>query len=237
MNNISHSCKNCGNAGTGDYCSVCGQQYNTHRITFPHLMEEVFHFFTHFEKGFGYTLKLLIQSPGTMQRQYLQGHRTKFQKPFSMFFICATACGLAHYWINYRIASYYTGVDQSEIYFFQHYLVPVQVLLAPVYALITWLFFIRLKYNYAEILVVILYITSFFFLVIIPVFALKFIWPHLDTKYIELPILTFYNIFTFLRLFNKQSPFKIIILSCFSIIICFITATVIQSVIISALHK
>ena len=201
------------------------------------MIEEIFHFFTHFEKGFGYTVRELIQAPGTMQKKYLEGHRIKYQKPFSMFFICASACALAHYFINYIIARYYKGVDQSEIYFFQHYLVLVQVLLAPIYAAVVWMFFIRYKYNYAEMLVVTLYITSFFFLVIIPIFALKFIWPHLDTKYIELPILIFYNLITFLNFFASHLKMQVVLLSIGSIVISFAIATIVQDFIIKLINQ
>jgi hypothetical protein len=33
---------------------------------------EVFHFFTHLDRGFPYTLKKLIVSPGTVQRDYIK---------------------------------------------------------------------------------------------------------------------------------------------------------------------
>jgi hypothetical protein len=232
-----HVCKNCGNKNEGSYCSSCGQKFTIHRITISHLLEEVFHFFTHFEKGFGYTVKQLVKFPGTMQKKYLEGHRVKYQKPFSMFFICATVCALAHYFINYIISRYYTGVDQSEIYFFQHYLVLVQVLLSPIYAFVVWLFFIRYKHNYAEMLVVTLYITSFFFLVIIPIFALKFFWPHLDTKYLELPILIFYNLITFLNFFAGHSKLQVVLLSIGSIVISFAIATIVQGLIINLIAQ
>jgi hypothetical protein len=237
-NNLAiHTCKNCGNTGKGNYCFVCGQSYSTHRIIFGHLVEEVFHFFTHFEKGFGYTVKQLLQLPGTMQKKYLEGHRMKFQKPFSMFFLCATACGLAEYWINFLVEKYYSGGDPGEIYFFQHYLVITQVCLVPLYALVTWLCFIRFKYNYAEMLVLTLYICSFFFLLITPINCLKFIWPHLNTRYIELPILTVYTIITFLNLFSQASRLKIILISCISIIVNYTIVAVTQYFIVHAVHK
>lgn len=228
-----HTCKNCGHTGDGKYCSVCGQEYAIKRITLRHLSEEIFHFFTHLEQGFGYTLKQLVTSPGTMQKNYLDGHRVKLQKPFSLFFLCATLCGLAEYGINFFVSRHFNTGDLKELYYFQHYLVIEQVLLAPVYALCSWLLFMRYKYNYAEWLVITFYITSFFFLLIIPVNSLKFIFPHLNTKWMEFPIITSYNVFTNLNLFKQYPAINIFLLSCCAIAINYTLAIIAQQLIIS----
>ncbi len=228
-----HTCKNCGYKGEGKYCSTCGQIFFIERITLKHLLGEVFHFFTHFEHGFGYTLKQLLKEPGTIQKNYLEGHRAKLQKPFSMFFLCATACGLAEYWINFIVSKYFNAGDVKEIYFFQHYLVFEQVLLSPLYALSSWLIFIRFKYNYAEWLVITFYVTSFFFLLIIPVNALKFIWPHLETRYIEFPIITAYNIITTINLLKAYSRWKVVAIGCCVIAINYTLAITAQHIIIN----
>jgi hypothetical protein len=83
-------CKYCQQAGTGKYCNQCGQLFVAKRITFSSIRHEVFHFFTHMDKGILFTLKKLITSPGAMQRDYIHGDRFKRQKPFSTFFIGAT---------------------------------------------------------------------------------------------------------------------------------------------------
>lgn len=231
MANTFHTCKNCGHKNDGHYCALCGQSFSTHRITLSHLFEEVFHFFTHMEHGFGYTLKQLIIHPGSVQKEYLLGHRVKMQKPFSMFFLCATLCGLAEYWINVTISKYYSAGDQSEIYFFQHYLVFEQVFLAPVYALVLWILFNRFKYNYAEWLVITFYLSSFFFLLIILVNVLKFLWPHLDTKYIEFPVVTAYNILTTINLLKQYPRWKVVLLACCGVAINYTLAQIVKQLI------
>jgi len=228
-------CKNCGAIVTGKFCSECGQIYSQERIKLSYLLKEVFHFFTHFEEGFGYTIKELLFSPGHIQRLYLVGKRKRIQKPFSMFFICATACGLGEYWINKLLLQFAHTNNFNEVYFFQHYLVFEQVIMVPFYALIGWLFFIRFGYNYAEMLIVTLYTVSFFFLLIVLINCLKFIWPHLNTKFIEFPILVCYNILTYINLFNKSPRWKIILLSVASIFVSFMTVEIIQEIIISKL--
>src|SRR3954465_173640 len=90
-------CRRCGFSGSENYCARCGEPYKHKRISVSGLAHEVLHHFTHFEKGFGYTLKKLVTRPGYMQRAYIEGDRTRHQKPFSMFFICATISALSRY--------------------------------------------------------------------------------------------------------------------------------------------
>src|SRR3990170_3167143 len=96
---LSNVCKSCGSSGAGNYCSQCGQPYTIKRISLSALLHDIFHLFTHLDKGFGYTLKKLMVEPGHMQRTYVEGYRAKHQKPFAMFFICATVAALSRYWI------------------------------------------------------------------------------------------------------------------------------------------
>src|SRR5437868_13438385 len=159
-------CRNCGEYGPGNYCSKCGHAYTIKRITLTALLHDVFHFFTHFDKGFGYTLKQLFKAPGTMQRQYMAGERAKHQKPFSMFFICATVLALARYWIFTALLKYYHSGNAAEANFFHEYLVLYQILLLPLTVLITFLIFYSSGYNYAETGVMTLYTTSAFFIIV-----------------------------------------------------------------------
>ena len=78
-------CKSCGSSVVSNYCGECGVPYHVRRISMAGLLEDIFHFFTHFDKGFGYTAKMLIKAPGHMQREYIEGDRIRHQKPFSIF--------------------------------------------------------------------------------------------------------------------------------------------------------
>ena len=206
MTNVSASqvCNACGSSGAGNYCSNCGQAYRIKRITLGALLHDIFHLFTHLDKGFGYSLKQLIVAPGAMQRAYINGERSRHQKPFSMFFICATVTALSRYWIFRALEMYYKVGNSSEANFFHEYMVLVHVALMPVFILLIYLFFYKSGYNYAEIGVLALYTFSFFLLLASFIALLKFIWPHLDTAYIELPILLIYNAITFVNFFTTQ---------------------------------
>lgn len=80
-----------------------------------------------------------------------------------MFFICTTIAALALYGINKIITTYYDAGEIAEVNFFNSYLVITQIVLVPVYALITYLIFLKSKYNYAEVAILILYSSSIFF--------------------------------------------------------------------------
>ena len=225
-------CRSCGEKGTGNYCSLCGQIYKPKHITLQNLIHEVFHYFTHADKGILFTIKELIRHPGTMQRHYIEGDRARHQKPFSMFFLCGTICGLAYYFINLAYRNIYGTTDFREEFFFRHYFILIQALLAPIYALITWVVFRNNKYNYAEVLVSMLYTLGFVFLIIIPINALKLIFPNLETKYIELAFLLPYTIITNLNFFKYSSLWVDILKSLVTISIVYVLSNAVQQLII-----
>ena len=231
-------CKNCGTETDGKYCRYCGQELEIHRITLSHLVHEIVHTFTHLEKGFLYTLKKLLTDPGRMQRLYLEGFRVNYQKPFSMFFICGTVSAISLYWIN-RMAGGASGLDQAAFnYFLQHYYVLLHIILLPFYTLVTWLLFRRSKYNYAEILVLGMYMLAFMLLLIILVYLLSAGIPALKTRVVESTVFTVYNVWTFIRFFNKMAWWKVLIMSIVNLIInYFVYIYIMEWVVLGLLAK
>ena len=228
-------CNGCGASGSGKYCSQCGQPYVQKRITTHELLHDVFHFFTHLDKGFGFTLKMLLTEPGTMQRDFIDGDRSRHQKPFSMFFICATIAGLSRYWINLVLARFYDAGDLNEAHFFHQYMVMLHIVLLPLYGFITFLFFRNSRYNYGEIVVLTLYTLSFFYLSVSAIALLKFIWPHLDTAYIELPLLSIYNVLTYIHFFKEPPRWIVVLKSIVIIVLLFLLAHFLEKGIIQLL--
>jgi len=170
-----------------------------------------------------------------MQKEYIEGHRIKHQKPFSMFFICTTAAALIFYWINTALIKYYQVGDESAAAFFQHYMVMLQIILLPVYAGITWLIFNNSKYNYAEMLILLLYMLSVLLLFSAILQLLRFIWPHLETRFIELPVILVYGIITNIFFFNAGNKWMVVIKSVLAIVACFTLAGFIQDQLIKIL--
>jgi hypothetical protein len=190
-------------AGDGNYCKNCSQPVALKRITVGSIAHEAFHFFTHVDKGFPYTLKKLLKEPGKMQREYLAGVRVKHQKPFSMFLISATILALVLYWLNIILSKYYGAGDLKEAMFFDKYMVLLLLAMIPMFSLLTYLLFINSGYNFAETVVFSLYTISFFFIMISIINLVKLILPEFQSRILEIPATLIYNAITFKNFFLK----------------------------------
>lgn len=237
MENKTIQCPYCQPGKTPHYCSACAQPLQPKRLTLKGMAHELFHFLSHLDKGFPYTLKKLVTAPGSMQREYINGKRAAYQKPFSMYFICASFCALGYYWILTSLLKYYHAGDNHEAVFFNKYWVILQVCMMPVYAFITWLVFKKEGLNYAEILVFQLYVFSFIFLVLTVIQMLKFIWPDLKTRYIELPAIIIYTIITNLNFFAGRRKWVIALKTIVAIALSFFLASLIQDELLNLLQK
>ena len=226
-------CNNCGYEGTGNYCAECGKHFEIKRLTVTSLLHEVAHLFTHLDKGFAYTLKQLGIRPGRMQKDYIRGKRSVHQKPFSMFFVCATIAGLAIYWIS---KSYITAQDspfeEMRMHFYQLYFVIFQSVLTPFYALVLWLLFRSKNLNYTEALVLFVYSFAFMLLFIGLVNLINLIPNHFGTYYVELPVLAVYVIWTNLNFFSEQPAWLVISKSIVNLVICWSASNLITDQVI-----
>ena len=232
MTETEKQCKYCLANGSGNFCQACGQKFNAGRLSLGSIVHEAFHFFTHLDHGFPYTLKSLFTSPGKVQRNYIDGARLKYQKPFSMFFICATIAALAIYWINLLLIGHYDAGDSKEAVFFHKYWVLLQVVLLPLYALITYLFFKKARFNYGEIALHQLYLFSFLFIALSLIHVLKLVFPHLQTRYIELPVVIGYTIITNINFFKNLNRWVVALLTILSVSLCFLLAGSVQDVLV-----
>jgi hypothetical protein len=171
-----------------------------------------------------------------MQRQYIEGQRSKHQKPFSMFFICASITALVRYWIDLSLSGYYHSANTGEANFFHQYMVLMHSLLLPLYALVTYLIFYKSKYNYAEIAVFLLYTVGMFFLITDLIATLKLIWPDLNTDYIELILLGLYNAITCINFFTGSNKWIVMIRSVVSMAAVYFIANFAQDLVINFLR-
>lgn len=213
------TCRQCGASGTGNFCSECGQAFTTERITITTILYEVFNFFTNLDRGFFYTVKRLAVAPGKMQREYIEGQRSRYQKPFSTFFLCGTITAFALYLI------YLTGdkgfFNESRGEFMRQYYVLVQAALLPFYSLIIWLFFSNHKINYAESLVYFAYTLSSLLLIVIFTNIFDISNHRIPTKYYEIPILLVYFTWSNLNFFAKEPKWKVVLKSILVLLICY----------------
>ena len=179
------------------------------RITVHSIVHEAWHSLTHVEKGLRKTIVALAVAPGSMLNNYLQGDRKQYQKPFSFLLISTTVFALVlnffqrYYLIpaatTFNDRLYNNEVSLEKFYSWFH------IVLLPAYGLVSFFIFKKLKYNYAEWLVICCYLISFVLLLQIPFhFILTFL--HLNVtvqKLIQLLIAEVYTVYA-LNAFLKQ---------------------------------
>jgi hypothetical protein len=156
-------CKNCGSSLHGLYCSHCGQKASTGRITFSYLLHEVFHFFSHIEKGFVFTSLHLIYEPAKTVKNFVDGKRKNHQPPISYFIIWTTIYILFLYWleklfgennvINYKE---YFGPGTTTKFAISH-LSLVLTIVIPFQALYLYILVTRNTFNFFESMVAAIY--------------------------------------------------------------------------------
>ena len=217
-------CKHCSLEGEGKYCFNCGEVYKTERITIHSLLHEVVHTLTHADKGFFYTLKNLAIHPGTMQKNYLQGERKTNQKPFPLFFICASVAAVVLHFVN---AVPHGHQDHFEIVresFYKNYYVIFQSSLLPFYAFLTWILFNNKEFNYAEALVLFMYALGFSLLIIIPINFWLYFFRSVNEQIIEVIVLGIYMVWTNLNFFRNRKRWLTILKSITLLAACYATS-------------
>src|SRR5688572_17254368 len=82
------TCKSCHNNFAGKFCNVCGERIlEPADKSFYSFLRSILGEFTFLDNKFFYTLSLMLSKTGDVSRQYIDGIRTKFIKPISMFFV------------------------------------------------------------------------------------------------------------------------------------------------------
>ena len=84
-----YTCKNCGEVYAGNYCTRCGQTYDTPRFTIRNAFQNILSGFFNIDDGFSRNLLEFLYRPGYMIRNYLDGKRVHYFKPFQTLFVMA----------------------------------------------------------------------------------------------------------------------------------------------------
>ena len=200
------NCLNCGTLLTADdnFCPNCGQKSRTHRLTIPHILHEFFHSFTHADKGFlGLTADLAVR-PGLVAREYIAGKRKKYFNPFTYYLLCLAILVFSANIFNtfheplpidqkivQRIPTEkgrqeYVGMitrTNNANAFLRKNMNVVSMLMLPLFSFLSWIFFRRRGFNYAELTVVYMMYSSFSSLA----FGILFMpWVNMDNTTVAL---------------------------------------------------
>ncbi len=82
------ACRNCGAALVGAWCHACGQKrVSAGERGLAHLLGEAFRKVTDLDGTLLRSLRLLLFSPGTLSREYLDDRRARYASPISLFLI------------------------------------------------------------------------------------------------------------------------------------------------------
>lgn len=154
-------CANCNGLVETNFCPNCGQKKEIHRISGGHVVHEGFHSVTHTDKGFLLLLKVLLLRPGHVAKEYIAGKRKKYFNPLS--FLVISSALLAYFGTitgymdrltsnSNRSASRQRSEAWNEVMEIASHNGKwlTLLLMAPLFAALSWLFFLRKRYNYAE---------------------------------------------------------------------------------------
>jgi hypothetical protein len=156
-------CANCNGLVETNFCPSCGQKKDIHRISVRHVLHEGFHSITHADKGFLLLLKDLLSRPGYVAKEYIDGKRKRYFNPLS--FLVISSAIFAYFGNLTGFMEKLTGgggapraggrpisEEWREVFYIasHHGKWLTLFLIAPLFAFLSWLFFIRKKYNYAE---------------------------------------------------------------------------------------
>ncbi|WP_448700204.1 DUF3667 domain-containing protein [Mucilaginibacter sp. AW1-3] len=80
-----NDCLNCGTELQGHFCHACGQENLKIKEPFWHFLGHSISHYFHFDEKFFNTLVPLLTKPGELTHAYLDGKRTKYLQPVSMY--------------------------------------------------------------------------------------------------------------------------------------------------------
>lgn len=159
MNTI--QCKNCDSTISSKFCPECGQKANVGRLSIGSIVHDILHYFTHADKGLIFIIKEMFLRPGTVIEEYISGKRKKYFNPFTFMLLCSTVSAYLYWKLQYYTSIHTqqkTVQDNSEINkliiqsstIMEEYGKIITIFMLPLLAIISYLFYYRKKFNYAE---------------------------------------------------------------------------------------
>lgn len=222
------NCANCGKDLSGNFCSGCGQSAHTHRVDLKHILHEFMHGILHVDKGIIFTAKELMIRPGTTVRNYLEGKRVNYFKPFGYFFILATIYTFLMHFLEVPILDMkvhvhgeadagsqlpasieaFNRIYLQVVHFVNEKYAVATLLTMPILTLFSYLIFYRAKLNYGEHLVINLYVSGQLLLISILLIPVSYYFPSFASVFIFLLLMAvkgylFYSIFNQYKLYAR----------------------------------
>jgi len=149
------TCKNCEEHFHGNFCPNCGQNAHEHRINAVYFIHDIPHSVFHVDNLFFSTFRGLFTKPGLVIREFLEGKRARYFRPFGYVVVLTALSTLLvkiFTFLKVALLQQYDPAFQlpEESPFFAHYFSLFIFLMIPFASLVTWAFFLKRKYNFWE---------------------------------------------------------------------------------------
>lgn len=157
MDNLSqqiNKCSNCGSENTGNFCASCGQEFSAGRLNVKRLFMDWLGAFYNYSGGILFTFRMMALKPGIAVKEYIEGKTRNYWNPFNYFVITLTV---------YMFIGIKSGILRSESSFesftndYAAYLIMISI---PFISAASYLLFRRSGINYAENLVLNIFVNA-----------------------------------------------------------------------------
>lgn len=175
-------CQHCNNDIDANFCSNCGQK-RYKRIDKKYVLDEVQYVLVHTNKGFLYSVKNIIKSPGKTAHNFIIGDRVNHYKPLLLVFLLSSIATFLGYKVlnmNEMMSASFAEQHINSAFMndvmalLSSYTSFLYLLLIPLFALCTKIAFSNWGQNYYEHIIMNSYIISFYM-----IFSIVIVYPIL----------------------------------------------------------
>ena len=222
---IQGTCKNCGAALSGPFCSQCGQVVISKRITIRNLINYIFSAITNVERGLWFTLSNLLRRPATVINEYVNGRTRPYYHPLRLAFLLGTITVIVMFaffdfeaaqanfaeQLNPDISEEQKQLQLKINQAIRPFINFLPLLLIPFYSIGSYWFHRKKQFNYAEHLVLNAYLYSLTSVVGLP---MMLVYIYLDNLMIStvvgLILFTIFGGIIFKKLFSGGLVYNIL---------------------------
>ncbi|MEM6531787.1 MAG: DUF3667 domain-containing protein [Myxococcota bacterium] len=160
-------CANCGETGSGKFCSACGQRLDPRLPTAQQWFAEVTDAFLNVDGRVAKTLRLLLTQPGTLTVDMIEGRRARHVSPLRLYL----ACSIVYFFVanvtpeqkRFMFATFDFGDGQNR--WLAEALPRLMFLLVPLVALLQKALFQKQQPSYTAHLISVLHLFSCWYLI------------------------------------------------------------------------
>ncbi|WP_291085218.1 MULTISPECIES: DUF3667 domain-containing protein [unclassified Flavobacterium] len=150
-----HHCLNCDEPVHQNFCPICGQRTDTHRIVLKHfILHDMLHGVWHLDRGILFTIRETFVRPGQAALDYVSGKRIRY---YNVFYLCLLVIGfnllLKHYFEGFLPPEEERVIEKGSVNgteFFAKNIKFILLGIVPILGLCGLIVFRRLKLNLAE---------------------------------------------------------------------------------------